>query len=133
MPTFFRDGLITVFVFFIFITLYLVLSSLGHPLILIWVFLGVNMLLMGVSLFLVLEASEKSVKESGHEARVFWLVSLGIFILVGVLLQFIFLFESRVFTPSTVGLGATLTTLAATYYLMAKEMYETRLSAKLQK
>lgn len=86
---------------------------------------------MSVSLFLVLQANEKSVKESGHEASVFWLVGLGIFTLVGVMLQFISLFEAREFTPPTVGMGTVLTTLTVTYYLMAKEMFETHTATKL--
>lgn len=126
MPSLFKDGLTTLFTFFAFITLYLVLNNLGYSSVVIWVFLGFNIFAMTISLFLVLQSSEKSVRESGHEARIFWIAALGIFAMVAILLQFIFLFETKAFVPATIGLSATLTTITVAYFLMAKDMYETK-------
>jgi len=125
MASLFKDGSVTIFAFFVFITLYLILNNLGYSLAITWVFLLFNMFVMTISLFLVLQASEKSVREYRHEARVFWIASLGMLTLAGVFLQFIFLFETEAFAPSSIGLSATLTTITVTYFLMAKEMYET--------
>ncbi len=126
MASLFKDGLTTLFAFFAFITLYLVLNNLGYSSVVTWMFLGFNMFIMTISLFLVLQSSEKSARETGHEARIFWIAALGIFDMVAILLQFIFLFETKAFAPATIGLSATLTTITVAYFLMAKEMYETK-------
>lgn len=130
MASLFKDGLTTIFAFFAFITLYLILNNLGYSSAITWIFLLFNMFVMTISLFLVLQASEKSVREYRHEARIFWIAALGMLTLAGVLLQFIFLFETKTFTPSTIGLSGTLTTITVAYFLMAKEMYETHAPAE---
>ncbi len=131
MPTFLRDGLVTVFVFFVFVTLYLILNNLGYPSFIIWGFVAFNGFLAGISLFLAIQAGEKSVKETGHEAPVFWVVALGMFILVAVMLHFVFLLENNITTPATIGVAGTLTTITVVYFMMSKEMYETKVGTKL--
>ena len=128
MVSLFREGLGTIFVFFVFITLYLVLNNLGYPVVVIWAFLIFNMFFMTIGLFLMLQVNEKSAKEMKRDTSAFWLIALGISTLAGVFLQFVFLYETKSPTPASIALAATLTTIAIAYFLMAKASYDTRMS-----